>query len=832
MKTPRIRSLGTLLLVFTTALLGRSPLQAALPPDFNDELVASVGRPTAMAFLPDGRLLVAQQTGALRVIKNGVLLPAPAINLANRLCSNRERGLVGVAVDPQFEVNRFVYLYYTFRKHRSCPVEQTTNPLIPVNRVGRFVQPPGTDQLDPASETILLDNIPQPGGFHLSGDLHFGPDGYLYVAVGDGGCDYAGDSGCQGQNDAARDEHVLLGKILRITRDGSAPADNPNQGTGTAACRLTGRTSRGMKCRETWATGLRNPFRFAFDPNSPAPRFFINDVGSNSVEEINEGLRGADYGWSCREGTVLNSSRGPCAPPTPAFTPPYFSYFHKKPIPWSSGQGWPGGVPPSNCHAVTGGAFVPDGLWPGFDGAYLWSDYVCGGIFALRPSGGTVAASDFATALGADSAVSLTFGPAGDSQALYYSTYTDGGQIRRIRYTGGGGNNAPIAALVATPQGGALPLTVNFDGSGSHDPDTSDTLTFLWTFGDGSGLQTTSQSTVQHTYTKVGTFTATLRVRDNHGATSLAASVLIAPGNTPPVPAILTPAPGDTFAVGDEVRLRGSASDSEDGALPASSLSWTVLLHHNNDHTHPYLGPVAGNDVRLLAPAPEDLPAAAGSFLEIRLTATDSRGLSATAVQFFQPKKAPVAFATNPPGLKLEVNDLTLTAPAAGTSWERYQIQLQAPSPQLLGGQAWFFQSWSDGGAASHTVTTPPGGATYTATFTSPADAPLALRAGRFRVAVAWKTASGQTGAGHAAPLTSDSGTFWFFNAANVELIVKVLDACAANGRYWFFAGGLTDVETTIVVTDTATGATRTYVNPQGTAFKPIQDTSAFETCP
>lgn len=833
MKKQRALILGISLCVL--ALLALRPAAAALPPNFTDELVATVPRPTAMAFLPDGRLLVAQQTGELRIVRaDGTLLPGLALDFRTRVCSNRERGLVGIGVDPEFEVNRYVFLYYTQKKAGSCPAGENPGPGAPVNRMGRFVLPPGSDTIDPASETVLLDNIPSVGGYHNSGDIHFGPDGYLYVSVGDGGCDYAGNSGCQNLNDAARDNHIVLGKILRITRDGGIPPDNPYQGANTESCAATARTRAGFRCRETFASGLRNPFRFSFDPSSDTPRFFINDVGGNDVEEINAGQRGVDYGWNCREGNGVQSNRGPCNPMPAGLTPPAFGYAHRKTIPWSTGAGWPGGQAPANCHSVTGSAFVPDGLWPGFNGAYLFSDYVCGGIFALRPAaGGGYAASDFVTALGADSAVALLFGPAGNgAQALYYTTYAGGGQIRRIRFTGGAGNNAPTAVLTAAPQGGALPLTVHFDASGSRDPDAGDTLSYAWDFGDGTVLQRTAQPTNQHTYTKAGTFTAILRVRDNHGAVSVAASVQIAAGNTPPVPEILAPAPGELFAVGDQILLRGRAQDAEDGQLAAGKLSWTVLLHHNDDHTHPYLGPVAGNDVPLVAPPPEDLFAATGSYLEVRLTATDSKGLSATVSRLFNPKKVSLTFQTNPAGLQLEVGGVGISGPTTVTSWEGYAIPVEAPALQLVGGQANVFQSWSDGGAATHTITTPPGGATYTANYTAAADAALSLRSGRFRVAVSWKTPDGRSGAGHAVPLTEDSGLFWFFNEANIELIVKVLDGCGVNGHYWVFAGGLTDVQATVVVTDTTDGDTRTYVNPQGTAFQPIQDTKAFESCP
>ncbi|MFY9822423.1 MAG: pre-peptidase C-terminal domain-containing protein [Thermoanaerobaculia bacterium] len=108
----------------------------------------------------------------------------------------------------------------------------------------------------------------------------------------------------------------------------------------------------------------------------------------------------------------------------------------------------------------------------------------------------------------------------------------------------------------------------------------------------------------------------------------------------------------------------------------------------------------------------------------------------------------------------------------------------------------------------------------------------LCLSGGRFQVDVTWKTSDGNTGVGQAVPLTADTGYFWFFGASNVEMVLKVLDACTVNQKFWVYAGGLTNVETTIHVTDTMTGTSKTYMNPQGTSFLPIQDSSAFGTCP
>ena len=222
------------------------------------------------------------------------LLSTPALNLSSRICSDSERGLLGVAVDPQFNSNRYVYLFYTFDKFNNCATN-TAN--VPVNRVSRFTLSTN-NVIDPQSERVLINNIPSYAGNHNGGDLGFGKDGLLYVSVGDGGCDYAGNSGCAASNDAARDKHALLGKMLRITKTGGIPTGNPFRGANTARCNVSGRTQVGKTCQEIFATGLRNPFRIAFAPNVTGTKFFINDVGQDAWEEIDQSRRGADYGWN------------------------------------------------------------------------------------------------------------------------------------------------------------------------------------------------------------------------------------------------------------------------------------------------------------------------------------------------------------------------------------------------------------------------------------------------------------------------------------------------------------------------------------------------------
>ena len=671
-----------------------APAFATTPSGFSDVLVTTLPGPSALAFTPDGRLLIAQQAGIVRVHKNGALLPTPALTIpATGICNDFENGLLGIEKDPDFKSNGWVFLYYTAKRPDA----------VCVNRVSRFVM--SGDTINLASEVVLVDNIPAPNGNHNGGDLKFGWDRYLYISIGDGGCDYAGDSGCQGRNDASRDQHVLIGKILRITNQGAIPDSNPFQGSGTARCNVTGRTDPGKKCQETFAWGFRNPFRIAHDPNIVGVRLFINDVGHNLREEIDLAQAGGDYGWNCKEGTRTNSTTPNCAPLPPNLKPPLYEYEHDLLVPGTSVSG---------CGSVTGGAFVPRHLWPGFDGTYVFGDYVCGAIFKLTDSGGVWGASDFVTGLGPDSAVTMLFGPSDNTRALYYTTYANGGQVRKIYYDLPG-NDPPLATASADPTSGPVPLAVTFSAAGSSDPE-GDSLLFFWDFGDGSSEAVTTDLQIQHNYATAGNYAATLRVRDSNFEFSAPATLEIQVGNSAPTPVIASPADGETFRVGQTVTLTGSATDPEDGPLPDSALSWVVLLHHNGDHTHPVLGPSPGNGLTFTAPAPEGLSATELSFLEVRLTARDSKGVTRTVTRDYHPNRVPLTFETEPAGLTLKLNDEPYPTPATVTSWEGYGLAVAAPS-QSHGGQLYLFQSWSDNGAASHVVTTPVTAATYLATF-------------------------------------------------------------------------------------------------------------------
>src|SRR5688572_3256567 len=340
-------------LLIVNATTGASA--ATVPQGFTDAVVASgLNTPTAMALAPDGRIFVCQQGGALRVIKNGALLSTPFVTVT--VDSSGERGLLGVAFDPNFVSNQLVYVYYT-----------ATTPTIH-NRISRFTA--SGDVALAGSETIIME-LPNLSAAtnHNGGALHFGPDGQLYVAVGDNA------NGANAQSLGTR-----LGKMLRITSTGAIPTDNPffNNATGDN--------------RAIWALGLRNPFTFSFQRTTS--RMFLNDVGQNTWEEINDGIAGSNYGWPNSEGPTSN----------PAFRAPLFSYTHNE-----------------GC-AIAGGAFYNPATVqfpPSFVGKYFFADLCGGWIRLFDPATGT--ASDFASDI--SQPVDLKVGSGG---SLYYLSIGSG----------------------------------------------------------------------------------------------------------------------------------------------------------------------------------------------------------------------------------------------------------------------------------------------------------------------------------------------------------------------------------------------------------------------
>ena len=378
---------------------------AALPFGYSDLLIGTVPNPVGIRRLPTGVVAVLGKTGTVHLVRDGAVLPAPALTLAD-VCAQSERGLLGIAAAPDVATTGFVYLYAT----RMAP----TAPGGCVNRVSRFTMT--GDTIDPASELVLLDGISSVAGNHNGGDLEIGKDGMLWISVGDGGRDPRGDSGSAGANDAAQDLSLLNGKILRVdpTTGGPAPG-NPYSGAGTASCRVRGNTpaTPTTTCQEIYASGLRNPWRFAFDPNAAGVRVFANDVGQGTREEVDEIVAGGNYGWPAREGSCSQGQSPPCAGPSAGQLDPITDY------------------PRSQGTYVTGGAFVPNGIWPKqFDGAYLFGDGGSGRMWVRTAAGAVNYAAPFHVAPGMSD---MDFVPEPGGLALYY-VLTGSGQIRKVTF--------------------------------------------------------------------------------------------------------------------------------------------------------------------------------------------------------------------------------------------------------------------------------------------------------------------------------------------------------------------------------------------------------------
>lgn len=361
-----------LLIVWMASLCFAFELCAqTFPSNFSREQVGgTITNPTVMAFAPDGRIFVAQQSGALLVIKNGTQLTTPFVTLT--VNSSGERGLIGIALDPDFATNNFIYLYYTIN---TAPLK---------NRISRFTAN-GDVALAGSEQPILeLDNLSTATN-HNGGALAFGVDGKLYVAVGD-----------NANTSFPQNLDTYHGKILRINKDGSAPSDNP----------FFSRASEQGK--RIWAYGLRNPYTFSIQPGTG--KILVNDVGQNAWEEVNDAsVGGRNFGWPATEGPTTN----------PSFTSPLYAYNH------NTGT-------PTGC-AITGGSyFSPTSTnYPStYAGKFFFQDYCSNWIYYIDPTLAIPTATVFGTNVGGTS-LSLMTGTDGN---LYYLSRA-AQRLYRIKYT-------------------------------------------------------------------------------------------------------------------------------------------------------------------------------------------------------------------------------------------------------------------------------------------------------------------------------------------------------------------------------------------------------------
>jgi glucose/arabinose dehydrogenase len=747
-----------LALVTSLAGLSRAADASVLPSGFRDTVVLSgMTNPTVVQFAPDGRIFVGQKNGVVKVFSSLTdTSPVTFADLSTEVDDYWDRGLLGLALDPSFPTRPYVYLLYTYdaaiggtapRWNDACPTPPgpNTDGCVVSARVSKLTASGSTMT---GAEQVLVGDWCQQFPSHSIGTLLFGRDGALYAGAGDGasfnnvdygqyGATYAGDqanpcgdppapagtalSPPTAEGGALRSQSVrrtdgpatLDGAIIRINPDtGQGMPDNPFA------------ASADPNARRIVAYGLRNPFRFTQRPGTD--ELWIGDVGWNTWEEINRltaptGSATRNFGWPCYEGAGpqggyqgagLNLCSSLYSTPG-SVAAPYYTYNHSACVVNYTGCRTGGS-------SVTGVAFYRGGSYPAaYNGALFFGDHTRNEIWAMMPgANGLPDPANIQSFVGVDATggaaghpVDLKIGPGGD---LFYVDMDDG-TLHRIIYTAA--NQPPTARISATPTAGDAPLTVAFDGSGSTDPEARP-LAYSWDLnGDGTFGDATTP-TASHTYTSNGTYTASLRVTDDQGATDTT-TVTITVGNTAPVAVIDAPGATLTWQVGQTISFSGHATDAQDGPLPASALTWKEIVHHcatpTDCHTHQiqtFDGVASGS-----FSAPDH---AYPCWLEIQLTATDSGGLTSTASVRLDPKTVVLTFKTNPAGLKL--TDLAVNASAQATPFSTTVVvgsanSVSAPSPQTVNRSTYNFISWSDGGAQSHTIVAPATSTTYTATY-------------------------------------------------------------------------------------------------------------------
>ena len=727
--------------------------QTTLPAGFADSIALSgLELPTVVAFAPDGRVFVGEKSGLIKLFDN-LQDPSPTVfaDLRTQVHNYADRGLLGLAVDPQFPARPYIYVLYTRdaaiggtaprwgtagATSDGCPDPPgMTDGCLASGRLARLEL---SGDRWTGTEQVLIDDWFQQFDSHSIGAIAFGPDGALYASGGDAASWQFVDYGQRGiprnpngdppvpvggtqtpptaEGGALRAQDLrtdgdpagLNGTVIRINPDtGAAMPDNP----------LIAHPDPNAK--RIVAYGLRNPFRLALRPGTR--ELWVGEVGWRLYEELNiipDPSAGIvpNFGWPCYDGTRrqdgydaanLNICEQIYAE-AGAVTFGHFQYLEGSPV--VSGE--PCSI---TDQSGSGLAFYPGGAYPDeYDGALFFADYTRRCIWFMPPDiNGIPDPSRRGVFVGnAHFPVDLKVGPGGD---LYYVDIV-GGTIRRISYTAG--NQAPDAEIEAMPQSGQPPLTVSFDGQQSRDPE-GGVLTYAWDLnGDGAFGDSTSPSP-SYTYTTRGTYAVRLRVTDDNGLQDVATTSIVV-GNTAPTAIIETPAETLRWHTGQAYGFSGRATDPEQGTLAATSLHWTLALNHCSSstscHEHP-LQEFAGVASGSFTGPDHEYP----SYLTLRLTATDAGGLRHTTSRRLDPQAVVLTLDSRPSGLVVALGGESFRTPASRTVIVGSTHSVSAPSPQSAGGRTYAFASWSDGGAQSHLVRAGSSPSTLVATFTETA---------------------------------------------------------------------------------------------------------------
>jgi glucose/arabinose dehydrogenase/PKD repeat protein len=618
------------------------------------KVVSGLSLPTDMAFLPDGRMLVVQKDGIIRIVEDPTTANSPSsiyMDLSSQILNDREAGLLNIEVHPEFESNGYFYLFYSNEQ------EQRTT----VSRFSHQENAGGTTSSgDVSSEQVLWREFDlYSGEDHQGGGLAIAhepidandPSPYkLYITIGE-------EFDAENAQDLTHDD----GKVHRINlTDGSVPADNPFYDAAVAATYTpfvhtqsaisTSAENLALDPEGVITTiysyGLRNPFRAEYDQESGT--LWIGEVGGNyrgAAEDVHIAAPGANHGWPDFEGYLPD-------PDDPGSA--IHSYIHASapgqdqlPQFGDAGAAIAGGV-------VYRGTLLPDE----YQGAYFYGDWVRNWIRYLEIDYSTgspevIADHHFKNASGQV----LTFAEGPDGALYYITTFSTGtlftfeGAVNRVEFSAN--NQAPIGTGILLDPGEesnlTAPHTVTFD-TDAIDPD-GDALSYVWSFGDGvdldgDGVGDTATSTERaptYTYTEEGQYVVELIVTDENGAQTVFNAETITVGDAPTV-TIDAPTSDLTFRAGDTISLSGSAFDNQDGVLSGPNVFWSMVLNHN-EHSHPEFTNIENVSGGITIDIPDTGHDYFGDVgFQIFLTAIDSDGLPTTAEVQIRPEESITTF--------------------------------------------------------------------------------------------------------------------------------------------------------------------------------------------
>ncbi|HEX2870286.1 MAG TPA: PA14 domain-containing protein [Polyangiaceae bacterium] len=699
-------------------------------------------QPTVVRFASDGRVFVAEKGGKIWIYDSLTdQTPTLFTDLSTRVHDFWDRGLLGMTLDPAFPTKPYVYVLYGYDGDPGeaapkwgdvCPNPPgaTGDGCVISSRLSRFTAAGNVA----GAETMLVEGWRQQYPSHSTGQVEFGPDGALYASGGDGASfnfvDYGQDGNPinpfgdppvavgQAQTPPSAEGGALRSQSVRRSTgptllNGSIIRVDPATGLGLSDNPLAASTD--VNAKRVIAYGLRNPFRIATRPGKS--ELWIADVGWNRWEELNRlplgGTEPLNFGWPCYEGAGKQGGYAAAGLTlceslytAGSHAAPYFAYDHGVGVSSNDDCG-------RGSSSVTGIAFYNGSSYPAaYQGAMFFADYSRRCIYVMEAGaeGDPAPASARSFHVDADGPVFLTTGPGGD---LFYAALTSG-TIQRISYL------RPAAAFTATPAQGQAPLIVNFDGTKSLGALPTDVLSYEWDLDGDGDFDDSTEAEPAFLYDSIGETSTRLKVTDQRGISAVSQALVIKvtadppPTSTPPDVFIDTPAAGLRWEVGQSIQFSGHATDAEDGALPASALSWQIVIQHcpSGCHIHDLLsfpGVTSGS----FATEDHEYP----MHLELILTATDSSGQKRTARRPLDPKTVSLLFDTEPSGLQLAVGSTVQKTPFVRRVIHGSENSVSAPNPQALGGASWKFVTWSDGLAATHALPSATAPARYVAKY-------------------------------------------------------------------------------------------------------------------